>query len=96
MLEMSGPFSEAFPHPQDLLLRMKMTANSPVGTMELWLAPEEIFFEDVELVLNRAREGATFPQLRTSAQACGDSQGSLRVPSSVHGDSEMGWLLTFL
>lgn len=58
--------------------------------VELWLSPEQTPFAEVELGLNRAREGATFPQLGTSVRACGRRQGSLCVPSSVHGDCEVG------
>ena len=53
--------------------------------MELWLPPEETASADVELDLNRIREGATFPQLRTSVQACGHSWESNCVPAVCTG-----------
>lgn len=65
--------------------------------MELWLLPEKkTSFADVDLGLNRVREDAAFPQLRTSVQACGHSREGLCMPSSVHGECKTSWLLTFL
>lgn len=85
MMEMNRTFIEAFLYSQDLLLWMhwyQYGANFPV---ELRLPPEETAFADVALGLDRVREGAAFPQLRTSVQARGHSWESLCCPAVCTG-----------